>query len=158
MVFIYTGSIIGYYASGYLADKLGRKKTVYIFASIYYGASLIFLMSFNVVTIFLSLFVINVSFAIFRLVGEILAVEFFQTSVRAIGSGWVWAFAALANSIGTLAMAGLVASLGSWGITFLLIGTIFLLSLGILTTFIPETKERVVDEIFSTEIEKKQLE
>ncbi|NVM27770.1 MAG: MFS transporter [Candidatus Helarchaeota archaeon] len=154
MIFIYIGSIIGYYFSGYLADKIGRKKSVYLTASIYFIGSLIFLNTWNVTLIFISLFILNVSFAIFRLIADILAVEFFQTDIRAVGSGWVFAFAAIANVLGIFILRFLREMLGSYGITFLIIGTSCLIALVIMTFFIPETKQRVVEEIYMTEIEK----
>ena len=43
LIFIYIGSILGYYSSGFLADKLGRKNTIYLTVSIYFIGSLIFL-------------------------------------------------------------------------------------------------------------------
>jgi len=36
MIFIYIGSIVGYYISGYLADRIGRKKTIYFSSVIYF--------------------------------------------------------------------------------------------------------------------------
>ncbi len=154
LIFIFIGSIIGYYSAGYLSDKIGRKKSIYITVAIYFVGSVIFLNTWNIPLLFVSLFIINISFAIFRLVAEILAVEFFQTDVRAAGSGWVFTFASISTVVGNFAMRYLVQALGGWGITFFIIGTACLVALIIVTFFIPETKHRVVEEIYFTEIEK----
>ncbi len=154
MMPIFIGSIIGYYSAGYLSDKIGRKKSIYITVNIYFIASIFFLTTLNKTLIFISFFVINISFAIFRLIAEILAVEFFQTDVRAAGSGWVFTFAALAGVVGNFVMKFLKDTLGSWGLMFFIVGTSCLIALLIVTSFIPETKQRVVEEIYMTEIEK----
>ena len=154
MMFIFIGSIIGYYSAGYLSDKIGRKKSIYITITIYFIASIIFLTTWNVTLIFISFFIINISFAIFRLIADILAVEFFQTDIRAAGSGWVFTFAALAGIVGNFIMKSLKDALGSWGTMFFIVGTVCLIALVIVTSFIPETKQRVVEEIYRTEIEK----
>lgn len=151
---IFIGSIIGYYSAGYLADKIGRKKSIYITVAIYFIGSLIFLSTWDTTLLFISFFIINFSFAIFRLVVEILAVEYFQTEVRAVGSGWVFTFASIAVIVGNFIMFYLVDALGGWGITFLIIGTICLIALVLITHFLPETKHRIVEEIYLTEIER----
>ena len=104
--------------------------------------------------IFIGLFILNITFAVIRLIVDLLAVEFFPTEIRSSGSGWVIVFATLSGIIGGFVMYGLVESLGGWGLTFLLVGTICLVTLVVLTHFLPETKQRVVDEIYLTEIEK----
>ncbi|MFX1293226.1 MAG: MFS transporter [Promethearchaeota archaeon] len=151
---IFMGSIIGYYSAGYLSDKIGRKKTIYLTVIIYFIGSVIFLNTWNIPLIFISFFIINTSFAIFRLVADILAVEFFQTDVRAAGSGWIFTFASIAGVIGNFIMYYLVDLLGGWGITFFIVGTSCLITLILVTYFIPETKQRVIEEIYLTEIEK----
>ena len=155
LTFIYTGSIIGYYLSGILADHLGRKKSIYLTVAIYFIGSLIFLFFWDIPTIFIGLFILNLTFAIYRLIAEILAVEFWPTELRGIGSGWVFVIAATSGIIGNLVMYFLFDPLGGWDNLFLIIGTICLIALVIVTSLIPETKQRVVEEIFSTEIEKK---
>ena len=154
LIFIYMGSIIGYYLSGVLADHLGRKKSIYITVLIYFIGSLIFLFFWSVSLIFIGLFILNLTFAIYRLIVEILAVEFWPTELRGIGSGWVFVMAASSGIIGNFVMFLLVDSLGSWGNMFLVVGTICMIALVIVTYFIPETKQRVVEEIYLTEIEK----
>jgi len=151
---IFIGSIIGYYSAGYLADKIGRKKSIYITVGTYFIGSLIFLTTWDQTLLFISFFIINISFAIFRLIAEILAVEFFQTDVRAAGSGWAFTFASIAGVVGNFIMFILVDALGGWGITFFIIGTSCLIALITTTKFIPETKHRVLEEIYLTEIEK----
>ncbi|MHA1131276.1 MAG: MFS transporter [Candidatus Helarchaeota archaeon] len=150
---IFIGSIIGYYSAGYLSDKIGRKKTIYITVGIYFIGSIIFLNTWDISLIIISFFIINTSFAIFRLVAEILAVEFFQTDIRAAGSGWVFTFASIAGVVGNLIMFYLVDALGGWGNTFFAIGTSCLIALIVITSFLPETKHRIVEEIIFTEIE-----
>jgi MFS family permease len=154
---IFIGSIIGYYSAGYLSDKIGRKKSIYITVVFYFIGSIIFLTTWNISLILISFFIVNTTFAIFRLVAEILAVEFFQTDIRAAGSGWVFTFASIANVVGNFVMFYLVAALGGWGITFFVIGTSCLIALIVVTYFIPETKHRVVDEIYLTEIERTEI-
>ena len=83
-----------------------------------------------------------------------LAIEFWPTELRGIGSGWVFVMAASSGIIGNFVMFLLVDSLGSWGNMFLVVGTICMIALVIVTYFIPETKQRVVEEIYLTEIEK----
>jgi MFS family permease len=154
LILIYMGSIIGYYLSGYLADRIGRKKSIYINVGIYFIGSLIFLFFGDMVYIFVGLFILNLTFAIYRLIAEILAVEFWPTELRGIGSGWVFVLAATSGIIGNFVMFFIVEGLGGWGNMFLVIGTICLIALVIITHYIPETKQRVVEEIYLTEIEK----
>ncbi|MHA1298728.1 MAG: MFS transporter, partial [Candidatus Helarchaeota archaeon] len=118
MIFIYLGSICGYYLSGWLSDQIGRKKTIYISASVYFVSTLFFVILQNELGIFLSLLGVNVSFAIFIVVVQIYAVEFFSTKERATGLGWLtiigntpWIFANL--------VVFLLVSTFSWGETFL---------------------------------------
>jgi len=157
MMPIFIGSIIGYYSAGYLSDKIGRKKSIYLTVTTYFIGSMIFLNTWDTTLIFISFFIINISFAIFRLVAEILAVEFFQTDARAAGSGWAFTFASIAGVVGNFIMFYLVEALGGWGITFFIIGTTCLTALIVVTLFIPETKQRVVEEIYMTEIEKAEV-
>jgi MFS family permease len=154
LIFIYIGSIIGYYLMGFLADHFGRKKSIYVNVLIYFLSSLVFLFAWDISLIFISLFILNLTFAIYRLIAEMLAIEFWPTELRGIGSGWVFVIAASASIIGNLVMYFLFDSLGGWGNIFLVIGTICLIALVSVTYFIPETKQRVVEEIYLTEIEK----
>ena len=155
LIFIYMGSIIGYYLSGILADHLGRKKSIYINVVLYFIGSLVFLFFWDISLIFIGLFILNLTFAIYRLIVEILAVEFWPTELRGIGSGWAFVITSTSGIIGNFTMFFLVKNLGGWGNMFLVIGTICLIALAIVIYFIPETKQRIVEEIYSTEIEKK---
>ncbi|MHA1650784.1 MAG: MFS transporter [Candidatus Helarchaeota archaeon] len=154
MIFIYVGSILGYYFSGYFADLIGRKKTIYITVCTYFIGSVIFLYTWEIWLIFMGLFILNISFAIYRMIADILAVEFFPTELRSSGSGWIIAFASISSIVGNFIMYFIVESLGEWGLSFFIVGTICLIALVIVTLFIPETKQRVVEEIYLTEIEK----
>ncbi|MFX1294298.1 MAG: nitrate/nitrite transporter [Promethearchaeota archaeon] len=150
---IYLGSIFGYYISGYSADKLGRKKSLYISVVIYFISSLFFLFVWNISVIFISLFFINFSYAIFRLIAEILAVVFFPTKLRASGSGWIFLFAGISSILGNFVMFYFLDLVGEWSLMFFIVGTICLVALVTTTFFIPETNGRTVEEIYQTEIE-----
>ena len=65
MIFIYTGSIIGYYLSGYLADRIGRRKTIFYSTAIYAICNIAFVLFDSVWGIFISLFGINFTFSIY---------------------------------------------------------------------------------------------
>jgi len=158
MIYIYLGSIIGYYLSGYLADSLGRKRTVYLTVFSYFIGSLIFLFSWNLVLIFIGLFILNLTFAVFNTIASFLSYEFFPTEIRSVGAGWVISFATISSVVGNLIMYEIVEALGGWGIMFLIVGTSCLAALIIVMYFIPETRKRVVEEIYFTEIEKLNVE
>ncbi|MFX0133210.1 MAG: MFS transporter [Candidatus Hodarchaeota archaeon] len=154
MIFIYLGSIIGYYLSGYLADKIGRRKTIYISAFIYFIFNITFVIIQTDWVILLSLLGINTSFSIFFIATNIYAVEFFSTEERATGLGWItiignspWVFGNLIISI--LLGLGL-----SWGSIFLLFSFLPILLI-ILTKLMPETKELVLEDIHEKYVEKK---
>ncbi|HUX99896.1 MAG TPA: MFS transporter [Candidatus Deferrimicrobium sp.] len=151
-MFVYIGSIIGYYFAGILADKFGHKKAIYLSGFIYFIGSLLFLYGGIPSMIFAGLFIINFSYSIYRLVAEIFTVVFFPTKLRAIGSGWVFVFAAVAGIAGNFLMFFLFGLLGGWVNMFLIVGTICLIGLVAVTSFIPETNGRTVEEIFLTEI------
>jgi MFS transporter, SP family, arabinose:H+ symporter len=154
-IFVYIGSILGYYLSGYFAHKVGgNKRAVYYAALIYFVGSSMFLFSYsNVFIIFLGLFIVNISYALYRLIAEILAQVFFPTKLRATGNGWVWLFASVAGIGSNFAMYFLLDLLGSWTIMFFSIGLVCLIALVLITRLVPETNGRSVEEIYLTEIE-----
>jgi putative MFS transporter len=156
-MFVYIGSILGYYSAGFFADKIGRKPTIYLAILIYFLGSTLFLFISNISIIFFGLFIVNVSFAIYRLVAEILAVIFFPTRLRASGSGWMFVFASLSSLVGNFVMYYFFEILGTWEMLFFIIGTLCLVALAVITFFVPETKERILEEIYFTEIEEFEL-
>ena len=154
-IFVYIGSILGYYLSGYFAHKVGgNKKAIYYAALIYFVGSSMFLFTYsNVFIIFLGLFIVNISYAFYRLIAEILAQVFFPTKLRATGNGWVWLFASIAGIGSNFAIYFLLDFLGSWTIMFFSVGLVCLIALVLVTHLVPETNGRSVEEIYLTEIE-----
>ncbi|MHA1378535.1 MAG: MFS transporter [Candidatus Helarchaeota archaeon] len=155
MIFIYLGSIFSYYLSGWLSDQIGRKKTIYISASVYFISNIFFVILQNKFGIFISLLGINMSFAIFIVVVQIFAVEFFSTKERATGLGWVtligntpWIFANL--------LIFYLVNTFSWGATFLILGFLPIVLI-MITFFMPETKKLVLEDIHDKFIEKEKL-
>ncbi len=154
MIFIYIGSILGYYLSGYLADHLGRRKTIYISAFIYFIFNITFVVIQIDWVIFLSLLGINTSFSIFFITVNIYAVEFFSTEERATGLGWIMIIGNSPWIFGNL-LISLLLGLGlSWGAVFLIF-SFFPILLIILTKLMPETKELVLEDIHKKFVEKK---
>lgn len=153
-IIVYIGSIVGYYLAGYSADRIGRKRTVYISTAIYFVSSVVFLFVWNVSIIFVALFFINLSYAIFRLVAEILAIVFFPTKMRASGSGWVFLFASISSFVGNFVMFQFLTVLPDWGLMFFIFGTLCLIGVVCVTFFIPETNGRTMEEIHETEIQR----
>lgn len=149
----YFGSMVGYYSSGFLADKMGRKKTLYLASSFYFIGTILFLFTPFFVTIFLGFVLINSFFAIMLVVSDILTVEFFSTKERGLGSGWIYWFASIIPIIGNWLITPLSISI-TWGLTFFIIGTIGIIAICILPIFLPETKQRVLEEIVATEVDK----
>ncbi|MFX0137800.1 MAG: MFS transporter [Candidatus Hodarchaeota archaeon] len=149
----YIGSIIGYWLSGYFADRFGRKLTIYISTTIHLISQLFFIFGLNESVFILSLFFINMTFAIFHTCILVFSVEFWPTEQRSTASGWIFVFSSIAGVFGNLIVYYLASSYG-WGFTFLIL-TVLPILLIIITVFIPETKQRVVEEILQTEIEQK---
>ena len=154
-IFVYIGSILGYYFSGYFAHKVGgNKRAIYLAALLYFAGSCMFLFTYsNVFIVFLGLFVVNISYALYRLIAEILAQVFFPTKLRATGNGWVFLFASVVGIGSNFAMYFLLDLLGGWGIMFFIVGTVCLIALVLVTYLIPETNGRSVEELYLTEIE-----
>lgn len=152
----YIGSIVGYFASGFLGDRIGRKKTIYMASGLYFVGSILFLFTFDAIIIFLGFVLVNALFAVLYVMTSVLAVEFFHTKERAIGSGWIVWFASFA-SIGGNFLMRFLSDVLPWGIIFFIIGTTSIVILCILPIFLPETKKRVLEEIFTTEIDRKAL-
>ncbi len=153
-ILVYIGSILGYYIAGHVSDKIGRKKTMYISILIYFISSILFLFVWNASVMFVALFFINLSYAIFRLMAEILAIVFFPTKIRASGNGWIYFFASISSFIGNFVMYYWFEAFNSWGTMFFSIGTFCLIGLVVVTFFMPETNGRTMEEIYLTEIKK----
>lgn len=155
MIFIYIGSILGYYLSGYLADRLGRRRSIYITASLYFIFNITFVISRTMWGILVSFFGLNLSFSIFMIVATIYSFEFYSTKERSTGSGWVqvlgnsaWIFANLVISIFVYSLKF------SWGDTFLILCFAPILMI-IITYFMPETKALELEIIVEKFVEKK---
>jgi len=148
----YIGSIIGYWASGF-SDKYGRKKIIYISAAIHLAFHFMFIFGTTEWQFIISLFGINLTFSIFHTCILVMSVEFWPTSERSTGSGWVIVFSSMAGTLGNLIVYYL-ASEFSWGVTFLVLAILPILLI-IVASLLPETKQRVVEEILYTEIEKR---
>ncbi len=151
----YIGAIIGYWLSGYFGDRYGRKKTIYISAAIHLGFSLMFIFGTAEWEFIVSMIAINLTFGIFHTCNLVICVEFWPTSERSTGSGWVIVFSSIAGTFGNLIVYYL-SSEYSWGATFLVL-SILPIVLIIVAKLMPETKQRVVEEILFTEIEEKAL-
>lgn len=152
-MFAYIGSIIGYLLSGYFGDRFGRKKSIYAAASIYLVGNLIFIFGTVELHFLLGMFTINITFAIFSTLNQVISVEFWPTEQRSTASGWVFVFSSTAGIFGNMIVYYLASS-SSWASTFLVLSILPMLLI-IFTSFLPETKARVVEEIFKTEIEQK---
>jgi len=154
-ILVYIGSILGYYFSGYFANKVGgNKRAIYISVLMYFVGSLMFLFDYsNIFVVFIGLFIVNLSYAFYRLIVEILAEIFFPTKLRSTGNGWVVLFASILSIGSNFAMYFLLNLIGNWAFMFFIIGTACLIALSLVTHFIPETNGRSVEEIYVTEIE-----
>ncbi|MDD1778010.1 MAG: hypothetical protein LUQ65_07545, partial [Candidatus Helarchaeota archaeon] len=120
----------------------------------YFVGSIMFLFTYsNVVLIFVGLFIINFSYALFRLISEILSQVFVPTQLRATGNGWVLLFASVAGIGSNFAMYFFLDLLGGWAMLFFTIGTVCLIALVLVTRLIPESHGRSVEELYLTEIE-----
>jgi putative MFS transporter len=154
MIFVYIGSIIGYYLSGYLADKIGRRKTIYFSAFIYFIFNVTFVIIQIDWAILLSLIGVNVSFSIFFITVNIYAVEFFSTKERATALGWITIIGNSPWVVGNFLISFLLGIGLSWGAVFLLF-SFFPVLLIILTKLMPETKKLVLEDIHEKYVEKK---
>lgn len=148
----YVGSIIGYWASGF-SDKFGRKRTIYTSAITYLIFNLMFIFGTAEWQFIISMVGFNISFSIFHTNILVMSVEFWPTAERSTGSGWIITFSSLAGTLGNLIVYYL-ASEFSWGFTFLVLSILPILLI-IVARFLPETKQRIVEEIVITEIEHK---
>ncbi|MHA1895664.1 MAG: MFS transporter [Candidatus Helarchaeota archaeon] len=148
----YIGSIIGYYASGFLSDKIGRKMTIYISVMIYFVGTVFFLFFTHFYIVLIGFFIINFTFSIFFVTSDLLSSELFQTAQRSTAIGWISFFASIGSIVGNFIITFLNYLIG-WRGVFILIGTIAIILLIITISFIPETKGRVLEEIIATEIE-----
>ncbi|NHI92971.1 MAG: MFS transporter [Candidatus Lokiarchaeota archaeon] len=151
-IFAYIGSIIGYYASGFLSDHFGRKKAIFISLSIYFVGSIFFLFFIPYYFINIGFFIVNLTFSIFYTTGELLSAEFFPTAERSTAMGWITFFSSIGTIIGSLIITPISYLIG-WQGVFLLIGNIGILGVIISIIFLPETKGRVLEEIVYTEID-----
>ncbi|MFX1449620.1 MAG: MFS transporter [Promethearchaeota archaeon] len=152
-MFAYVGSIIGYWLSGYFGDHFGRKKTIYVSSTIYLIASGVFIFGTTELEFLLGMFTINITFAIFHTLNQVLSVEFWPTELRSTASGWVFILSSTAGIFGNMIVYYL-ASEFSWAATFIVLSILPILLI-ILASQLPETKQRIVEEIFETEIELK---
>ncbi len=152
-MFSYIGSIIGYWLSGYFGDRFGRKKSIYGAASIYLVGNAIFIFGTTEIHFLIGMFIININFAIFSTLNQVMSVEFWPTEQRSTASGWVFVFSSTAGIFGNMIVFYL-ASTTSWASTFIVLSILPVLLI-IFISFLPETKARVVEEIFETEIEQK---
>jgi SP family arabinose:H+ symporter-like MFS transporter len=157
-VFVYIGSILGYYFSGYFSHRVGsNKKTIYFSVLLYFVGSIMFLFTYsNAFIIFMGLFIVNFAYAFFRLISEVQAQVFFPTKLRATGNGWVMLFATLVGIGSNFAMYFLLDILGGWANMFFAVGTVCLFALVLVTRLVPETNGRSVEELYLTEIENHQ--
>ncbi len=153
MILIYIGSTVGYYLSGWLSDQLGRKRTIYISAAVYFVTGILFVILQDPLGIFINLLGVNVSFSIFIIVVQIYSVEFFSTKERATGLGWITLIGNTPWIFANLLIFYLVNTL-SWGSTFMILSFLPLLLI-ILTRLMPETKKLVLEDIHNKFIEKK---
>ncbi|MBD3227444.1 MAG: MFS transporter [Candidatus Lokiarchaeota archaeon] len=156
-IVIYISSIFGYSLSGFFSDKIGRKKTITITGAFYLLGSLMVLLIYNVYWLFIGFLIINFCFAIFINTAAVLTVEFFSTEDRNIGSGWNTTFTNILAILGNFGIYFVADNnfLGfGWGNSFLIFGTIYTIGVIILPFFFMETKNRVVEEIYQSEIDK----
>jgi MFS family permease len=156
-IFIYISSIFGYSLAGFFSDKIGRKKTITITAGFYLIGSILVLLCFDLTILFIGFIIVNFTFAIFINTAQVLSIEYFSTEDRSMGSGWMTTFINIFAIFGNLSIY-IVADdyfFGfGWGNSFLIFGTIYTIIIILLPFFFIETKDRIIEEIYSTEIKK----
>ena len=149
--FAYIGSIIGYTASGFLSDSIGRKPTIAITVGIYFIGSIFFLFFIDFTMIFIGFIIVNTTFSVFWATSVVFMAEFFQTKERSTATGWISFFASAAIIFGNFSITPMSYAIG-WGFTFLLLGSIAQVGIVVVMLFLPETKGRILEEIVDTEI------
>ncbi|MHA1229892.1 MAG: MFS transporter, partial [Candidatus Helarchaeota archaeon] len=156
-IFIYISSIFGYSLAGFFSDHIGRKRTISLTASIYLIGSLMILLFYNLIIIFIGFIIINFCFSVFINTTSVLTVEYFSTEDRSIGSGWVGAIVNFLSIGGNFIIYffadPLFLGLG-WGTSFLIFGSIYTIGVIIIPFFFMETSNRVIEEIYQFDIEK----
>ena len=147
----YPGSMIGYFSSGYLSDRFGRKGTIIFGLTLYFFGSLFFLFTNQFWIMYIGSFIINMTWGIYYTTAELLSTEFFDTRIRATAQGIIFLFGTTSMVFGGLLMAP-ISKLFGWQNLFFWIGTLSLISIIIIVILLPETKGRVLEEIIETEI------
>ena len=141
VVFYNVGAILGYLASGFVADALGRRRLV---AIIFIGSLVMTpitylwpgsIEAFQVVVLVNGAFTLG-GFAWFA----IYLPELFGSTVRTTATGFVFNATRLIAWVGPIVSGSLIASLGGVSYAALYMGTAYLLGI-IMLPFLPETKD-----------------
>jgi MFS family permease len=134
------GAIVGYIALGFLADLIGRKRTVLLF----FGASLVLTPVLFLWTHSLGLIVVVLVLNGFFTLGQytwmpVWLPEFYPTHLRATGAAFVFNAARFIAFLGPLLSGTIIAHLGGYGIAATTVGMIYILGL-VIAPLLPETR------------------
>jgi MFS family permease len=133
---------VGYYAYGYLADKVGRRAN-FILGSL--GSAIVILVWINVSSPSLALVMAGIfGFVTYGYWGPLAAftAEQFPTAVRGVGAGFAYASGRMMAALAPFVMGGIATSI-SLGFALGLIGIIYALG-AVIAYFMKETKTTIV--------------
>lgn len=140
------GAIAGYISLGFLADKFGRKATVFL----YFAASLVMTPVLFLWTHDLALVMVFCMVNGFFTLGQyswmpVWLPEFYPTHLRATGSAFVFNAARFIAFLGPLTAGAIIGTLGGYGIAASVIGLVYIIGL-IVVPFCPETRGKPLPE------------
>ncbi|MQA09365.1 MAG: MFS transporter [Pseudonocardiaceae bacterium] len=140
------GAIAGYISLGFLADRFGRKGTVFL----YFAASLVmtpvlFLWTHDLGLV-LALCVVNGFFTLGQYSWmPVWLPEFYPTHLRATGAAFVFNAARFIAFLGPLTAGAIIAQLGGYGYAATVLGLVYVIGM-LVVPFCPETKGRQLPE------------
>ncbi|MHA1731952.1 MAG: MFS transporter [Promethearchaeota archaeon] len=131
-------ALLGFTITGLLSDRIGRKKTYYLFSALL-PTGLAFFTSGSTPLIFVGILLAWMSFWSLTLVSRLVCLEIFPTSVRGTATGWRTLAFALGTTVGAFTTSLLEPAIGLTGV-FLLLGALVLVVLPFFALVVKETR------------------
>ncbi|MCE7010891.1 MFS transporter [Kibdelosporangium philippinense] len=140
------GAIAGYISLGFLADRFGRKGTVFL----YFGASLVLTPVLFLWTHDLWLILVFCAVNGFFTLGQytwmpVWLPEFYPTHLRGTGTSFVFNAARFIAFLGPLTAGTIIAQFGGYGTAATVLGLVYIVGM-IVVPFCPETRDRPLPE------------
>lgn len=145
VVLLTISGVIGFIITGVLADKVGRKKSYYLFTIIMIAGLFITLLGLGDL-VYVGVFLFGMSIWGSMILSRVLSLESFPTDIRGAAAGWRTFFFAAGSSIGAFVGSALIKSIRLTGV-FLVYGLILTLTIPLIWHCVGETKGRQLEEV-----------